>query len=591
MKKEKWEAWGKRLLGNLSMGRSLGIQMLVVSLIMAGLGVISLYANRTIEKQANDANLKIVSMTVEKIDEQILTTENQMASYLTSRRSELVEIEKNTLNREYLYAILDKEMKNSFSANSWIQAGFLYNSAGRRMVSFRSSEYSLLADVRDYNQRIVSGKEVFSNDWVARKIGDKVYFVRTMRTLGYYLTVYMDGDSFLKVIEKGENNPFDVLFFTDENRNAISEAALSDEAKKRIRQFGQELIYNAPGETAAVIGSSSARTGLSLIGLRYKSFLQKNIGALQILLAFFMILAVAYIIGWSWFNRKTLVYPVDKLVKAMEEVEKGNLQVKVEEEAYYQEFRCLNYQFNRMVSEIEKLKIDVYEEQLNRQNSELKFLLLQINPHFFLNALNTLYTLALTRQTDKIKELVAHLMKHSRYILKARSEKIGVEEELKHIENFIEIQRIRYTYPIQFIREGEPELAGCLIPPMMLYTFVENSVKYGLVDEEEGVHITLRVEKGQKEEEKGTEACPGYYFRLKDCGPGYAQEVLPVLNSGDTLLDRRGEEHYGVANVVQRLAILYHGEAEITFGNGSQGGAQVDIWIPGEKQGEAGMAV
>ena len=195
MKKEKWEAWGKRLLGNLSMGRSLGIQMLVVSLIMAGLGVISLYANRTIEKQANDANLKIVSMTVEKIDEQILTTENQMASYLTSRRSELVEIEKNTLNREYLYAILDKEMKNSFSANSWIQAGFLYNSAGRRMVSFRSSEYSLLADVRDYNQRIVSGKEVFSNDWVARKIGDKVYFVRTMRTLGYYLTVYMDGDS------------------------------------------------------------------------------------------------------------------------------------------------------------------------------------------------------------------------------------------------------------------------------------------------------------------------------------------------------------------------------------------------------------
>ena len=82
-----------------------------------------------------------------------------------------------------------------------------------------------------------------------------------------------------------------------------------------------------------------------------------------------------------------------------------------------------------MVSEIEKLKIDVYEEQLNRQNSELKFLLLQINPHFFLNALNILYTLALTRQTDKIKELVAHLMKHSRYILKARNEKIEVEED------------------------------------------------------------------------------------------------------------------------------------------------------------------
>lgn len=51
--------------------------MLVVSLIIAGLGIISLYANRTIEKQANDANLKILSMTIDKIDEQILTAETR----------------------------------------------------------------------------------------------------------------------------------------------------------------------------------------------------------------------------------------------------------------------------------------------------------------------------------------------------------------------------------------------------------------------------------------------------------------------------------------------------------------------------------
>ena len=135
-------------------------------------------------------------------------------------------------------------------------------------------------------------------------------------------------------------------------------------------------------------------------------------------------------------------------------------------------------------------------------------------------------------------------------------------QELKHIENFIEIQRIRYTYPILFTREGEEELKDCQIPPMMLYTFVENSVKYGLVDEAEGVHITLQIEKCREEEKQG------YYFRIRDSGPGYAEDVLPVLNSGDTLLDRRGEEHYGVANVVQRLAILYHGDAEIKFENG-----------------------
>lgn len=156
-----------------------------------------------------------------------------------------------------------------------------------------------------------------------------------------------------------------------------------------------------------------------------------------------------------------------------------------------------------------------------------------------------------------------------------------MEEELKHIENFIEIQRIRYTYPILFTREGEEELEDCLIPPMMLYTFVENSVKYGLVDEAEGVHITLQIEKSREGEKQG------YYFRIRDSGPGYAEDVLPVLNSGDTLLDRRGEEHYGVANVVQRLAILYHGDEEIKFENGTEGGAAVEIWLPEEQREEA----
>lgn len=574
MEMEKIRIWAKKLFGNISLGKSLGIQMLAVSLIIAGLGFISLYANRTIEQQANESNLKILSMTIDKIEEQILATENQMAGYLTGRRSELVEIGKNTADREYLYAILDREMKNDFSTNNWIQAVFLYNKNEKRMVTYRKAEYSQLSEVRDYNRQLVSGEEPFVNNWCARKLGDKVYFIRTMKTLGYYLTVCLDGTAFLGTIEDDKNSPFDTLFFTDENRDPVGDAVLSEAVEEQIGGFDQELIYNVPGEPYTVIGSSSSRTGLCLVGLLYKSFLQKNIAVLQILLVIFLLLAVLYVTGWSLFNRKTLVDPVGKLVKAMEEVEKGNLKVKVEEDAYYREFCCLNYQFNRMVSEIEKLKIDIYEEQLNRQNAEVKFLQLQINPHFFLNALNILYTLALTKQTDKIKDLVARLMKHSRYILKTGNEKIGVEEELNHIANFVEIQRIRYTYPIRFEREGTQALADCRIPPMLLYTFVENSVKYGLVEEAEGVHITLFIEK--REEEGRAE----YYFCILDRGPGYAQEVLPDLNSGDTILDRRGEEHYGVANVVQRLSILYHGEADIKFGNAEAGGAQVEIRLP-----------
>lgn len=584
MKKRRIMVFFKRIFGNFSLGKSLGIQMFAVSLILAGLGCINLYTNWTIEKQSNEANLKVLSMTLDQMDEQLITVENQMAGYLTGRASELVEIRKETRNKEYLYAILDKEMKKSFAANSWVQAVFLYNGEGNRMVSYRKVEYALLDEVRAFNESMIADGNLSTRSWFVRQLGNQVHVVRAMKMRDYYLLVYLDGEAFFHALEEGENPPFDKLFFTNENREVMGVTGLSEEAAAQLTQFKDELIYNQLSESYTMIVSSSGRTGISIGGLRYKTFLQQNIGVLQVLLGLFLILAVFYVTGWSLFNRRTLVGPVSKLVKAMEEVESGNLRTTVEEEAYYQEFRALNYQFNRMVSEIEKLKIDIYEEQINRQNAELKFLQLQINPHFFLNALNILYTLALTKQTDKSKELVAHLMTHSRYILKARKEKIQIGEELRHIENFIQIQRIRYAYPIRFCiqtdsPQGEADYDSYRIPPMLLYTFVENSVKYSLTEEAAGVSIVISV---------GTEEAVGkklLKLRIEDRGAGYSKEVLPLLNSGEAILDQRGEEHYGVANVIQRLEILYQGSAAIRFGNGEEGGALVEILLPAEDEG------
>lgn len=76
-------------------------------------------------------------------------------------------------------------------------------------------------------------------------------------------------------------------------------------------------------------------------------------------------------------------------------------------------------EFNRMADQIKKLKIDVYEEQLNKQRAELKHLQLQINPHFFLNSLNIIYSFTFTGQYDLIQKMSLYLMRYFAICLKA----------------------------------------------------------------------------------------------------------------------------------------------------------------------------
>lgn len=59
-----------------------------------------------------------------------------------------------------------------------------------------------------------------------------------------------------------------------------------------------------------------------------------------------------------------------------------------------EEFEIVNQRFNSMMSQIEALKIDIYEERLSKQKTELQHLQLQLNPHFFLNSLNIIYNFA-----------------------------------------------------------------------------------------------------------------------------------------------------------------------------------------------------
>lgn len=132
------------------------------------------------------------------------------------------------------------------------------------------------------------------------------------------------------------------------------------------------------------------------------------------------------------------------------------------------------------------------EIQNEKLNTELSFLKSQINPHFFFNTLNNIYSLAVVR-SEQTATAVLKLSSIMRYILtETQVEEVALPNEVEFIKNFIDLQLVRLTdkVTINFICEGNIE--DKKIAPLMFIPFIENAFKYG-VSTKEKTSIEIRL--------------------------------------------------------------------------------------------------
>ncbi|MDB5012640.1 MAG: putative signal transduction histidine kinase [Daejeonella sp.] len=131
--------------------------------------------------------------------------------------------------------------------------------------------------------------------------------------------------------------------------------------------------------------------------------------------------------------------------------------------------------------------------EADKATAELSFLKAQISPHFLFNTLNNIYTLAVTKN-ERTADSVLKLSEILRYLTEdAGKEQVSLEEEVKCITNYIELQRLRLgkNFLINFIVAGE--LTGRSISPLILLTFIENAFKYG-VSKHDSHPITVKLQ-------------------------------------------------------------------------------------------------
>jgi len=102
----------------------------------------------------------------------------------------------------------------------------------------------------------------------------------------------------------------------------------------------------------------------------------------------------------------------------------------------------------------------------------------QVNPHFLLNSLNNIYSL-IYQKSDKSLEAVDKLSDILKYTLYTKKEKVQLKEELDQLDQYFDLQKMRYDFPVEIKKEIDPAVLNFEIPQLLLLPLIENAFKHG----------------------------------------------------------------------------------------------------------------
>lgn len=231
-----------------------------------------------------------------------------------------------------------------------------------------------------------------------------------------------------------------------------------------------------------------------------------------------------------------------------------------------------NDKLNKVIFDMQELKIREYHSQLELKKIELNYLKNQIRPHFYLNMLSMIHSMLQTKNYKEIEELTILTSNYLRHLFMANQDFSELKDEVQHIKDYLEIQRIRYGSSIYFSLNYNDDLQNTLVPSLLLQTFIENTIKHGF-SFQDLFTILLSIKKVKTENSDYIQIC------IEDNGPGFSEEILSKLNQKQSLITEDGH-HIGITNTIERLNLLYPNDYSIAFENNEEGGAKILLLIP-----------
>lgn len=224
--------------------------------------------------------------------------------------------------------------------------------------------------------------------------------------------------------------------------------------------------------------------------------------------------------------------------------------------------------FNTMTSTIDNLIQDINTLYERQKNADLKVLQAQINPHFLYNTLNSISCMAQKHGTEDIRKVVSALSDFFKHSLNKGEEFTTIEGELKQVQSYIDIQKIRFKDRFCYHAEADNNLLSFRVIKLLIQPLVENCIVHAFEGIDYIGEISVRV---FREAEY-------LYITVSDNGLGANVNDLNRYTA-KTHFENDPIEKYGIHNVNERLRLYFGTNSGLSYDENEWGGLTATIKI------------
>lgn len=459
-----------------------------------------------------------------------------------------------------------ESMLNTSRLQSWHLENFRPESKQMQLISTHTADYYMGCRKRDFSvsRNIMNTKTIQSAD---TEIMGTLYIDISEEYLDNVINeTKLEEGSRIYIIDKKEHKFIyapqdDATFDTTE----ILEKCLDkmDTQHQYLKTREDYLIYSDVPDTDWMIIERVPSFNLenSYEKIRNTTLLIIGCGSVSLIFIYY-------------FYSKKSNQPIRNLKEAMESVQQGNLDTRVEIRSN-DEIGYLAQGMNNMTEKLQGHIKKVYIAEIRQREAEIEALKTQIQPHYLYNTLDVIRMTAITNDDKETAEMIDGLSGQLKYLMGSARDMVALKDEIESVRNYFKIIHIRYENRFSLEIDMEDKLLDLKVPQLILQPVVENAVKYGLRPKEgEGVvAIRGKIENGQLE------------ISVMDNGVGMTPQrlsyVRELLGSEETVNHPKSKRaSIGLKNVYDRIKLIFGEEYHIEISSFLDIGTIVKYKLP-----------
>lgn len=552
-----------RLAHTLKFKLMLLLAVLVIPLIVI-LYLNNYYSVKLADEQMSSYTTRILENYTTQLDTKMANVSEYLLRMCLSDAESLNVSDRN--DRYFYRQELHGELQKVIGFYDVVDGIFVYQSAYDEFAQYTrpTLDYGYTSEIGQYMQGHLD--DILAKNaetWNTININNRDYFVYTLKADDTYLGAWVSAEEIIGQIESLQMGALISVQFMSDGRPVIQSACgANGGVQDKVRGAAPVEV---DGKHSYDVSAHMASGALDIVVALETVPVYQLLSNFQWVIMAASAVIVILLLGSALIYKKYIFTPMRGVETAIAQVEQGNWDYRIEGKSTSAEFDHINENFNAMSSEIHNLKIDIYEEEIQRQQVELEYLHYQIKPHFFLNVINTISSMAQIRETSLIQKMTQYLSAYIRYTFRRERSMVTIKEELENVKNYLGMQLLRFPDSLECEMDMETRAMDVEIPAMTMMTFVENIIKHAF-DMYECTKITLRA--------VIEDDC--VHIVIKDSGKGFDAEAIEHIMQCEEIGE--GGKQVGIVNIKKRLRLIYGDAARIIASN--EDGAKIEIVLP-----------